>query len=90
MWQRELSRAEKGLMSAVPKLRERHIQRDSWTRLNVAPAKIMQVCIYYNMSKLDVCVHVQNVHLLCCIPLFSKTIIDEGMECQLAKRIKQL
>ena len=46
MWERELSRAEKGLMFAVPKLRERHIQRDSWTRLNVAPAKIMQVCVY--------------------------------------------
>ena len=27
MWQRELSQAERGLMSAVPKLRERHIQR---------------------------------------------------------------
>ena len=47
MWQRELSRAERGLMSAVPKLRERHIHRDSWTRLNVAPAKIMQVCNNY-------------------------------------------
>ena len=45
MWQRELSRAERGLMSAVPKLTEHHIHRDSWTRLNVAPAKIMQVCV---------------------------------------------
>ena len=27
----------------VPRLREAYIQRDSWTKLNVAPAKIMQV-----------------------------------------------
>lgn len=31
----------------VPKLRETHIIiRDSWTKLNVAPAKIMQVDMY--------------------------------------------
>jgi hypothetical protein len=27
----------------VPRLRECHIIRDSWTKLNVSPAKIMQV-----------------------------------------------
>ena len=32
-----------GLTRTVPKLRETHIIRDSWTKLNVAPAKIMQV-----------------------------------------------
>ena len=42
LWKRE-ERAERGLMSEVPKLKERYIKRDSWTRLNVAPAKIMQV-----------------------------------------------
>ena len=29
MWSRELERAEKGLMSEVPKLQERYIVRDS-------------------------------------------------------------
>lgn len=43
LWTREEERAERGLMSEVPKLKERYIKRDSWTRLNVAPAKIMQV-----------------------------------------------
>ena len=43
LWKREEERAERGLMSEVPKLKERYIKRDSWTRLNVAPAKIMQV-----------------------------------------------
>ena len=32
-------------MSEVPKLQERYIVRDSWTMLNVSPAKIMQVCM---------------------------------------------
>ena len=43
LWTTEEERAECGLMSEVPKLKERYIKRDSWTRLNVAPAKIMQV-----------------------------------------------
>ena len=33
----------KGLTRMVPKLRESHIIRDAWTKLNVTPAKIMQV-----------------------------------------------
>ena len=43
VWSRELKRAQKGMMSEVPKLRERHVIRDSWTKLNVSPAKIVQV-----------------------------------------------
>ena len=43
MWERELDRARKGLMCEVPRLAERHIFRDAWTRLNVQPAKVMQV-----------------------------------------------
>ena len=30
----------------VPKLKEIHVLRDSWTKLNVTPAKIMQVRIH--------------------------------------------
>ena len=49
LWQRECARREKGNARMVPKLRENHVLRDSWTKLNVAPAKIMQVCIHvYN------------------------------------------
>ena len=39
---------EKGHARMVPKLRETHIIRDSWTKLNVSPAKIMQVYKYYS------------------------------------------
>ena len=43
MWMRECERKGKGHARMVPKLRETHIIRDSWTKLNVSPAKIMQV-----------------------------------------------
>lgn len=43
MYARECKRMQSGLARTVPKLRETHIIRDSWTKLNVAPAKIMQV-----------------------------------------------
>ena len=32
-----------GMTTRVPKLKESHILRDSWTRLNVLPSKVMQV-----------------------------------------------
>lgn len=38
----DLERAENGLSRTVPGLKIR--DRDNWTRLNVRPAKIMQVC----------------------------------------------
>ena len=43
MWSRECDRRSTGAARMVPKLRETHIIRDPWTKLNVAPAKIMQV-----------------------------------------------
>ena len=43
MWVRESDKRKAGHARMVPKLRESHIIRDSWTKLNVAPAKIMQV-----------------------------------------------
>ena len=43
MYKRECERADRGVARMVPKLREIHIIRDSWTKLNVSPAKIMQV-----------------------------------------------
>ena len=63
MWQRELERAQRGVMSEVPKLRERHIKRDAWTRLNVSTAKIMQVVILWDCYFMGVsCVHSLTTH----------------------------
>ena len=50
MYSRECQRQEKGQTRMIPKLHEAYILRDSWTKLNVAPAKIMQlyvcVCVF--------------------------------------------
>lgn len=43
MYSRECERAWSGLTRMIPKLKEIYIIRDSWTKLNVTPAKIMQV-----------------------------------------------
>ena len=40
---RELNRAKTNQLCRVPGLKENYVYRDSWTRLNVKPAKIMQV-----------------------------------------------
>ena len=43
LYTRELIRVSKSQARMVPRLREAHCLRDSWTKLNVLPAKIMQV-----------------------------------------------
>lgn len=43
VYQADLYRAKQGTTRRVPALRYAYIVRDSWTRLNVLPAKIMQV-----------------------------------------------
>ena len=45
---REIQRAQSDLMCRVPGLKENFVYRDSWTRLNVKPAKIMQVRFEWN------------------------------------------
>ena len=42
-YHRDQERSAKGLGRRVPGLRYSYVQRDCWTRLNVMPAKIMQV-----------------------------------------------
>ncbi|XP_065894808.1 uncharacterized protein [Dysidea avara] len=42
LYQRELERAKQNLARMVPRLKETHVLRDAWTKLNVHPAKIMQ------------------------------------------------
>lgn len=39
----EMQRAERGISRKVPGLKYAYVYRDNWTRLNVRPAKIMQV-----------------------------------------------
>ena len=43
LYTREVERIKAGQCSRVPKLKESYVQRDSWTRLNVLPSKVMQV-----------------------------------------------
>ena len=43
LYKRDLDRVSNGQARMVPRLREAHCLRDSWTKLNVLPAKIMQV-----------------------------------------------
>lgn len=43
LYHREIVRMQHGQLTRVPKLKESHIIRDSWTRLNVLPSKVMQV-----------------------------------------------
>ena len=42
LYKRELARV--GCTRMVPKLKKEHCLRDAWNKLNVHPAKIMQVC----------------------------------------------
>ena len=44
MYHHECQRRSNGLARMVPHLREIPVLRDAWTKLNVHPAKIMQVC----------------------------------------------
>lgn len=39
----DLSRARRGVSRRVPDLKYSYVERDAWTKLNVHPAKIMQV-----------------------------------------------
>ena len=43
MYKREVERRNLGAARMVPRLREAYVLRDAWTKLNVAPAKVMQV-----------------------------------------------
>ena len=44
----EMERADNGMNRKVPVLKYAFEYRDDWTRLNVRPAKIMQVCCEIN------------------------------------------
>ena len=50
LYKRELARVENDCARMVPRLKETHCLQDTWTKLNVLPAKIMQVHLitWYN------------------------------------------
>ena len=50
---REVERARTNQLRRVPDLKESHIYRDCWTRLNVKPAKIMQVNGYLSVFRFE-------------------------------------
>ena len=56
LYKRDIARVDQGCTRMVPRLREAHCLRDAWTRLNVHPAKIMQVHAYISMKFHD-CLH---------------------------------
>ena len=43
MWDREKERRDNYHVRMVPGLVESYVERDAWTKLNVRPAKILQV-----------------------------------------------
>ena len=61
MFSRKVERARAGVPRRVPELQESYVYWDIWTRLNVKPAKIMQV--YAHVHAL----HVHNVMLYTCM-----------------------
>lgn len=53
MYQRDVGRAKLQQTRMVPCLKEVHCIRDAWTKLNVLPAKIMQV--HTKLFQLAIC-----------------------------------
>ncbi|XP_065067938.1 uncharacterized protein LOC135693396 [Rhopilema esculentum] len=91
MWQRECTRVETGIMRKVPKLLPSFIECDAWTKLNVAPAKIMQqdnvlTDLYDHANPQDVAekpkdfeatVLVRN-YLLACNKIFERGVLSNS------------
>ena len=50
LYEQELKRVGQGQTRIVPCLKEAHCLRDAWTKLNVHPAKIMQVRLTRQVS----------------------------------------
>ena len=64
LWEREVERSQKGQMVTIPRMKSRYIYRDSWTRLNVTPAKIMQVCAHYPYVEYQLILMCKCMHVL--------------------------
>ena len=55
--QREVARIQSNMLPRVPGLKESFVHRDPWTRLNVKPAKIMQVLLGTTLTVLLLHIH---------------------------------
>ena len=67
MWERDLERTNPTtgrLLTQLPEMRERYIYRDNWTRLNVKPAKIMQVICIIVCLCMHVCLHMEAIRIM--------------------------
>jgi len=62
MYKREVTRARQQQTRMIPRLKEIHILRDSWTKLNVSPAKIMQV--HNSFYKFVISIYLQQEQVL--------------------------
>ena len=79
MLKREVETMKKSELVRVPGLKENYVYRDSWTRLNVKPAKIMQVFIHvhtcimgsYMLIQCGLCIYMY-IH---CIFVFTVVIL---------------
>ena len=60
LYSREIKRMKEGKRVWVPGLKSNFIYRDSWTRLNVRPAKIMQA------SKIHIVMAMLNQYSMLC------------------------
>lgn len=60
----EMERAENGLSRKVPGLKYAFVYRDNWTRLNVRPAKIMQVFFSFLWEKIILTYYDPFLHLM--------------------------
>ena len=68
MWQRDLERTDAkngGQITQLPGMKERFIHRDSWTKLNVKPAKIMQVGFSVWVLNFNLLLIKQNSRIMC-------------------------
>lgn len=64
LYSRECSRRDSGGARMVPKLRESFVLRDPWTKLNVMPAKIMQVSLHNLFLMLFTCIIVAGASIV--------------------------
>ena len=60
LYKREVNRAKQQLTRMVPRLKEVHCVRGAWTKLNVSPAKIMQVEKLIELNKFEITFYSKN------------------------------
>lgn len=81
MLDREVQRKRCDQLPRVPGLKESYVYRDSWTRLNVKPAKIMQVCVYHENHNMNSFISARTCHFrttrICfCIASITKSFVS--------------